>query len=72
MAIEELLQQACEKAGLPNTAIKQLPRSLSDETKRKLGLMPVDTVARILKEAVNEIDHGSVARVDEIVKKALE
>ena len=71
MTIKELLQQACEKAKLPGTAVDQLPHSLNDDTKEKLTLLPVDTVADILKEAVEQIDHGAVESIDLLVKKAL-
>lgn len=71
MGIDELLEQACEIAQLPSMAKEQLPRSLSDETKRRIKKMDADELAEILKEAVDQIDHGSVESIDKLVKRAL-
>ena len=70
MEIDELLERACEIAQLPNTARVQLPRSLSDETKRRIKKLAVEELAGILKEAVEQIDSGSVESIDEFVRRA--
>ena len=48
MEIDELLEQACEIARLPNMAKDQLPYSLSDETKRSIQNMTAEELAGIL------------------------
>lgn len=56
---------------LPNMAIKQIPMSLSPETKKWLMKEePLETV-EILKNAIDEIDHGSVESIESLVKKQL-
>lgn len=71
MEIDELLERACEIAQLPNTARVQLPRSLSDETKRRIRKLAVDELAGVLKEVVDQIDHGAVESIDELIRARL-
>ena len=68
MSFEELLDRACDSAGLPNMARILLPSTLSDETKMiVMGLDP-EELGEILKTSIDMIDHGSVEGVDELVR----
>lgn len=71
MEIDELLERACEIAQLPNIARVQLPRSLSNETKRRIRKLAVDELAGVLKEVVDQIDHGAVESIDELIRARL-
>lgn len=72
MDIEELLERACEIAHLPSMAKDQLLRSLANETKRSMQNMTAEELAVIIKEAVGQIDHGSIESIDELVRRAVE
>ena len=63
MTFEELLDQACTAAHLPEMARIQLPSSLSDKTKRKLLKLSPKEVA----EAVDNVNYGSVESIDKLV-----
>ena len=71
MEIEELLERACELAYLPNMAKVQLPGSLSNETKCRIQNMTADELAVVLREAVDQIDHGAVESIDKLVLSVL-
>ena len=70
MEIDELLERACEIAHLPSTAKDQLPGSLAKETKRSIQNMTAEELAVIIKDAVEQIDHGSIESIDELVRRA--
>lgn len=72
MTFEELLDKACMVACLPNTARMQLPRDLSDKTKKKALKYSPEDFGRILKDSIDEINRGSVDSVDLIVRKAID
>ena len=56
---------------LPEMAIKQLPASLSTETKKKLmKLRPEETIG-ILVAAIDQVNRGSVESIDNLVRKRL-
>jgi len=67
MSFEELLDQACKSACLPEMARLLLPSTLSEETKK----LEPEEFGAILKAAIDQIDHGSVESVDALVKKSL-
>ena len=56
---------------LPSTAVLQLPDMLSDYVKQKLTEKTPEEAAKCICSAVDEIDHGSVQRVDVLVRKYL-
>lgn len=68
---EVLLDQACEIAHLPEMARLLLPSTLSEGTKdMTLKLTPrPEELGRILKSAIDQIDHGSVESVDVLVRE---
>lgn len=55
---------------LPSTAKEQLPGILSD--KIKTTLMSRFDAEEIIKIAIDEIDHGSVEKIEELIKKILQ
>lgn len=71
MTFDELLDQACKSAGLPNTARRQLPSALSEKTKQMaLKLSPAE-FGQILATAIEAVNHGSVESIDTLVRKQL-
>ena len=71
MTFEEMWKQVSELHILPNTAIEQIPRILSSVTKEKISRMTVEQVGKIVLTAVEEINNGSVAPLDELILKCL-
>ena len=71
MSFEELLDQACKSARLPEMARILLPSTLSKETKKLVMKLEPEEFGAILKAAIDQIDHGSVETVDALVKKSL-
>ena len=69
MTFEELLDQACAAAHLPEMARKQLPNALSDKTKSKLLKLSPEEVGRLLNKAIKAVNHGSVESIDMLVNK---
>ena len=72
MSFEELLDQACESAILPEMARLLLPSTLSEGTKNMVLKLNQEEFGTILKTAIDQIDHGSVESVDALVRKALQ
>ena len=57
--------------GLPDTAMVQVPGVLSQDTKRKLARKTPAEIKEIVEQAIEEVNHGSVAPLDELIKKRL-
>ena len=57
--------------GLPIEAVWMVPETLSENTKQALAMLPPDEVAKIVSKAICEIDHGSVASLNELIGKQL-
>ena len=72
MTFDELMDAACESATLPNMARILLPSTLSGETKKAVMKLKPEELGLILKNAIDQIDSGSVESVDALVRKALE
>jgi hypothetical protein len=72
MSFEELLDQACKSARLPEMARLLLPSTLSEATKDMVLKLTPEEFGRILKSVIDQIDHGSVESVDALVRKALQ
>ncbi len=68
MTFDELWAQV---KGLPNTAMAQVPGTLSEATKKKLAKMTPTEIEKIVVEAIDEVNHGSVKPLDELIKKRL-
>ncbi len=71
MTFEEYWVGVEELGVFSNTAIKQLPLSLSGETKRKLKKLSPEETVEILEAVIDEVNHGSVERIDSLVRKKL-
>ena len=56
---------------LPEMAIKQLPASLSTDTKKKLMKMRPEETVKLLNAAIDQVNRGSVESVDSLVRKQL-
>ena len=69
MSFDELLKAACEFAGLPNTARIQLPSSLSAETRKMVMKLSPEEFGRVLNEAIEAVNHGSVKSIDILVRE---
>ena len=72
MIFEELLDQACAIAHLPEMARLLLSSTLGDETKRAVMKLSPEEFGAILKAAIDQINRGSVETVDALVRKALQ
>ena len=57
-----------EKLGiLPEGAIKQLPESLDDRCRAELMKRIPEEAAEVILKAIDQINHGSVAPVGELI-----
>ncbi len=73
MTFDELWKKVWVYSKLPNTAKDQVPRSLSDKTKTlllKSGKSASD-IARIIQEAIDNINCGSTETLDILVRKKI-
>lgn len=68
MTFEEFWADVEELGVLPDMAIKHIPSALSDKTKKKLMKVGAHETVRILIDAIEQINHGSIESVDEILK----
>ena len=69
----ELWEEIWKHCHLPNVAKEQLPRSLSERTisvMMKAKISPPE-IAKIIEDAVDKIDRGSIETIDELIFKAL-
>ena len=71
MTFEELLDQACVTAHLPEMARLLLPSTLSEETKRAVMKLSPEKLGAILKAAIDKINRGSVESVDVLVREII-
>ena len=68
MSFDELWTQV---KGLPDTAMMQVPLVLTASTKKKLERKTLEEVAAIVAAAIDEINHGSVTPLDELINRRL-
>ena len=71
MSFEELLDQACISACLPEMARIQLPNALSVDTKEMLLKLPTEEVGVVLSSAIDAVNHGSIKPIDKLVSEQL-
>lgn len=57
--------------GLPEVAKRQVPGALSEKTKRMLSMKSPAEIGAIVTESIEEVNHGSVERLDELIRKQL-
>lgn len=62
---DELWRIVWREVNLPNEAEKLIPQSLSENTKQKMLKSRRNTaeIARIIEQAVDEINHGSIESI---------
>ena len=70
MTFDELFNQACDLANLPEMARIQLPNVLSAETKKMVMCLSPKQFGEMLKDAIHKVDHGSVEPIDKLIKSA--
>ena len=63
---EELWKQV---EGIPEGAKKQIPRDLSERTKKKLEKLSPIEVSRIVNLAFEEINNGSIEEMDSLLRR---
>jgi hypothetical protein len=68
MTFDELWKQV---EGLPDTAKLQVPEVLSPTTKKKLEKRSPQEIAVIVAAAIDEVNHGSIAPLDTLIRKRL-
>jgi len=71
MTFEDLWNQICNAPGFPEGAKKQLPESLSDDTKKLIVKRGLQSSSEVVLKAINEINNGSVERIDVLVNRQL-
>jgi len=71
MTFDELMDAACKSAALPNMARILLPSTFSNQTKKAVMKLKPEELGLILKDAIGQIDNGSIESVDVLVRKAL-
>lgn len=71
MTFDELWIEIEKLHILPDTAIKQMLQALSSETKKLLSRKTPEEASRILSEAIEEINRGSIETVDALTWKKL-
>ena len=68
MTFEEVWDQV---QGLPQEAIQRVPETRKDDTKKRLSRLSPAEVAEIVTVAIDEVNHGSIAPLDSLVKKRM-
>jgi hypothetical protein len=71
MSFEELLDQACKSAHLPEMARIQLPSALSVDTKEMLLKLSAEEAGVVLSSAIDAVNHGSIIPIDKLVANNL-
>jgi len=71
MTFEEYRTEVEKLKALSNTDIKQLPSSLSVETKKRLMKKQPEETVELLSAAIDQINHGSVESIDSLMRKKL-
>ena len=56
---------------LPKQAIRRVQETISEDTKRRLSKLDPDKVSEIIKGAIDEINHGSVERLDNLIRNRM-
>lgn len=57
---------------LPAMAIRQLPAALKVDTKKKLMMLKTEETAEVLRDAIEQVNRGSVESIDSLIKKKAE
>ena len=54
---------------LPSSAIELIPQELSEETKKQLASLGTKRCEEIVKDAIWEIEKGSVEKIETLIQK---
>jgi hypothetical protein len=57
--------------GLSDTTMLQVPGVLSESTKKKLSRMKPEEVGKVVAEAIEEVNRGSVIPLDTLIQRRL-
>ena len=57
--------------GISRTAMNQVPDALSPDTKRRLEQYSPFEIGAIVRSAINDIEHGSIETLNDLVIKQL-
>lgn len=71
MSSEELWKAVERLHILPETAIEQIPDLLTDPIKERLSQLSPTDAGSVVADAVDEINCGSIATLDTLIKKRL-
>ena len=71
MTFDELWVEIEKLHVLPDAAIAQVPHVLSNETKKRLSKKTPEEAIRILNDAIEQINRGSIETVDALTRKKL-
>lgn len=71
MTFEELWKRVSELKALPDTAIYQIPSTLTVRTKKKLANKSPEEAVEIIIDAISEIDRGSVKTVNDLINEKM-
>ena len=71
MRFDEFWEDVAKENSLPNTAIEQIPKTLSERVKIKLSKKEPKEAVQLLNEIIEQINHGSVKSVDELLNDRL-
>ena len=71
MTFDELWVEIEKLHILPDAAIAQVPHVLSNETKKRLSKKTQEEAIRILNDAIEQINRGSIETMDALTRKKL-
>ena len=71
MTFEDYWDEVEELKILPMKAIKQVPSSLKDDTKKKMMKLEPRVTAEKLSAVIDEINHGSIESIEVLLRKRL-
>ena len=57
--------------GLPDTAMVQVPGVLSESTKKKLEKRSPEEIGKIVADAIEKVNRGSIEPLDILIKRRL-
>lgn len=60
-----------KRKDLPNTAVLNLPTVLSRSIQTQLAMLDYDEAISALKNAIEDVDKGSVKKLDKLVKEEI-
>ena len=68
-SFEEYIEQMVDQ--IPEEARQMLPKILSKNIQQRMMLFPPSYVANVINEAINEINRGSIERIENLIAKKI-